>query len=214
MQPAWKGHMAMAINEKNIYAAEPTAEGSIYAAQVGTAGPSLPDPFAALDVAYVNLGDVGEDGFTESSERKIDKKRNFGGKVVKVLQTEVGKSVQLVFLESLNAEVLKAINGPANVTIVAATADHGEIVEVKKNSKRLPHLSWVIDTIDTSLGDGDTVTAKYRSYIPDGQITEIDDVKIVHSDTIEYKVTIECFQDENGEFMYSWSDNGRVVTGS
>lgn len=204
----------MAVNDKNIYAAEPTAEGSIYAGPIDTVGPALPDPFDVIDEAFVNLGDVGEDGFTESSERKIDKKRNFGGKVVKVLQTEVGKSVQLVFLESLSADVLKAINGASNVTIVEATEDHGQIVEVKKNAKRLPHLSWVIDTIDTSLGDGDTVTAKYRSYIPDGQITDIDDVKIVHSDTIEYKVTIECFQDQNGEFMYSWSDDGRPLAGS
>jgi hypothetical protein len=199
---------------KLIYAAEPTAAGSIFAAPLGTVGPALPNPFDDLVIAFLDLGDVGEDGFTESDDRKIDKKRNFGGKVVKVLQTEVGKTVELVFLESLNADVLKAIHGASNVTIVAATSEHGQIVEVKKNSKRLPHLSWVVDTIDTSLGDGDTISAKYRSYIPDGQITDIGDVKIVHTDTIEYKVTIEAFADEDGEFMYSWTDDGLVVTGS
>lgn len=199
---------------KNIYAAEPTAAGSIFAAPLGTPGPSLPDPFAELDAAFIDLGDVGEDGFNETTDRKIDKKRNFGGKVVKVLWTEFGKTIELVFLESLNADVLKSIHGARNVTIVPATSEHGEIVEVRKNAKRLPHLSWVVDTIDSSLGDGDDMSAKYRSYIPDGQIVDTGDVKIVHSDTIEYKVTIEAFEDENGEHMYTWTDNGRPVTGS
>jgi hypothetical protein len=199
---------------KLIYAAEPTAAGSISAAPLGTPGPSMPTPFDELDAGFVDLGDVGEDGFNEVTDRKIDKKRNFGGKVVKVLQTEFGKQIELVFLESLNADVLKAIHGRKNVTVQAATADHGQIVEVRKNARRLPHLSWVVDTIDSSLGDGEDITAKYRSYIPDGQIIDTGDVKIVHTDTIEYKVTIEAFADEDGEFIYTWTDDGLVVTGS
>jgi hypothetical protein len=199
---------------QNIYAAEPTAAGSIFAAPRGTPGPTMPDPFLPLDAAFIDLGDVGEDGFNEVTDRKIDKKRNFGGKVVKVLQTDFGKTIELVFLESLNAEVLKAIHGQTNVTVVPATADHGQIVEVRKNAKRLPHLSWVVDTIDSSLGDGDEFAAKYRSYIPNGQIVDTGDVKIVHSDTIEYKVTIEAFEDEDHQHIYTWTDDGRPVTGS
>lgn len=200
-------------NTKKIYAAEPTSAGSIYAAPVGTPGPSLPTPFAALNVAFTSLGDVGEDGFNEVTDKKIDKKRNFGGKVVKVLQSEFGKTVELVFIESLNADVLKAIYGANNVTIVAATSTSGEIIQVNKNAKRLPHLSWVIDTVDSSLGKDASHVAKYRSYIGDGQITDTKDVKIVHTDTIEYGVTIECYEDANGNHMQTWSDDG-VPTGS
>jgi len=201
----------MATNDLNIYAAEPTAVGSIYAGPLDAVGPALPDPFSELDSDFVNLGDVGEDGFNETTDRKNDKKRNFGGKVVKVLQTEFGKTIELVFLESLNADVLKAIHGTKNVIIVPATTAHGEIIEVRKNAKRLPHLKWVVDTIDTSLGDDDH-PAKYRSYIPNGQIVDTGDVKIVHTDTVEYKVTIEAFADDQGEHIYTWTDNGRVVT--
>ena len=190
---------------RNLYAAEPTTAGCIFVAPLGTPGPALPDPFAALDVEFIDLGDVGEDGFTETPERNIEKKRNFGGKVVKVLQTEFSQMYELVFLESLNADVLKAIYGADNVTVVAATSQHGEIIQVKKNAKRLPHLSWVIDTVDTQLG------AKHRSYIPDGQIFDTGEVRIVHTDTIEYTVTIEAFEDENGEHAYTWSDNGQLA---
>ncbi|QDF19744.1 major tail protein [Mycobacterium phage LilSpotty] len=196
---------------KNVYAAEPTAAGCIFAAPLGTAGPAMPNPFAALDAAFVDLGDVGEDGFNEVTERNIDRKRNFGGRVVKVLQTEYGKRIELVFLESLSANVLKAIHGDSNVTVVAANSSHGEIVETRKNASRLPHMSWVIDTIDSSLGTSGN-PARFRDYIPDGQIVETGDVKKVHTDTIEYPVTIEAFEDENGEHMYSWSDNGQKVT--
>lgn len=195
---------------KNVYAAEPTASGCIFAAPLGTPGPAMPNPFAALHPAYVDLGDVGEDGFNEVTDRSIERKRNFGGKVVKVLQTEFGKTIELVFLESLNANVLKAIHGDSNVTVVAANSAHGEIVETRKNAKRLPHMGWVVDTIDSSLGTSGN-PAKFRDYIPDGQIVETGDVKKVHSDTIEYAVTIEAFEDENGEHMYSWSDNGRLI---
>lgn len=202
-------------NVKNIYAAEPTAVGSIYAGPLGTAAPALAtDPSGAtatLNVAYINLGDVGDNGFTQKSDRKIVKKRNFGGKVVKVLQTEFGMEYELVFLESLNADVLKAIHGTNNVDYLAATALHGNQIVVRKNAKRLPHLSWVIDTIDSGLGVDSAHPALYRTYIPDGQITDTGDVKIVHTDTIEYKVTIEAFE-TNGNHVLSWSDDGQLGT--
>lgn len=193
---------------RNVYAAEPTTEGCIFVAPLGSAGPAMPDPFDALDVAFVDLGDVGEDGFTETPERNIEKKRAFGGKVVKVLQTEFSQMYKVVLLETLNAEVLKAIYGEANVTVSAATSEHGEIVEVKKNKQHLPHLSWVIDTVDTALG------AKYRTYIPDGQIYDTGEVKLVSTDTIEYTISIEAFEDENGDNAFTWSDNGQVDDGS
>jgi hypothetical protein len=201
-----------------IYAAEPTAVGSIFVAPKGTPAPAEPDDpggaVVTLDLdLWTDMGDVGEDGFTEKTDRKIDRKRNFGGKVIKVLQSEWGKSYDLVFLETLNADVLKAIHGANNVDITPATDTHGTQIVVRKNSSRLPHLSYVIDTIDSSLGDDEDHPARFREYIPDGQIVDTGDVKIVHTDTIEYKCTIEAFE-VNGNNVISWSDDGRLATGS
>jgi len=198
---------------KQIYAAEPTVGGSIFVGPLGTPAPAeADDPSGAtaeLDGAMVDLGDVGDAGFTEKTDRRITRKRNFGGSVVKVLQTEFGKSYELVFLESLNADVLKAIYGSKNVDVTAADSTHGVQVVVRKNRKRLPHQVWVIDTIDSSLGADEDHPALWRSYIPDGQIVDTGDVKIVHSDTIEYKVTIEAFE-TNDNHVITWSDDGQV----
>ncbi len=196
-----------------VYAAEPTAEGTIFAgpgpAGVDGAAEGPTSAVSVLDELFLDLGDVGEDGFTEVVDRNIKKKRNFGGKVVKVLQTEFGITYKLVFLESLSAEVLKAIWGSANVTVTAANSEHGNQIEVRKNSKRSPHMQWVIDTIDSELG------ARHRTWIPDGQIIDTGDVKIVHSDTIEYEVTIEAFENAEAEKdnARTWSDDGQT-TGS
>lgn len=202
----------------NIYAAEPTTSGSIFCAPKGTAPPAeATDPggaVVALDLdLWTDLGDVGEDGFTERTDRRIDRKRNFGGKVVKVLQTEFGKSYDLVFLETLNADVLKAIHGTVNVDVTPASDTHGAQIVVRKNARRLPHLSWIVDTIDSSLGDDEDHPARYREYIPDGQIVDTKDEKIVHTDTLEYGVTIEAFESD-GNHVISWSDDGRLATSS
>jgi hypothetical protein len=196
-----------------IYAAEPTVGGSIFVGPLGTPAPAEPDDpsgaTAELDAAMIDLGDVGDSGFTEKTDRRITRKRNFGGKVVKVLQTEFGKTYELVFLESMNADVLKAIYGAANVTVAAADSTHGVQVVVRKNAKRLPHQVWVVDTIDSSLGADEDHPALWRSYIPDGQIVDTGDVKVVHSDTIEYKVTIEAFETE-GNHVITWTDDGQT----
>jgi hypothetical protein len=188
----------MASDTKNVYAAEPLATGSCLVADLGTAGPT--DATTALDPAdWTDLGHLGEDGITETTDRSIEKKKNFGGATVKVLQTDYTHTYKFVLLESLNADVLKAVYGEDNVTVT------GSEVAITKNKKKLPHKSWVFDTTDTELGDDG---AFYRDYIPDGQITSIGDVVRVHTDTIEYEVELEVFEDATGNHVYTWTDNG------
>jgi hypothetical protein len=195
----------MSSDVLQVYAAEPMATGAIRVAPLGTTGPT--DAVAVLDAAFVDLGYVGADGFTERNDRKTDRKRSFGGKVVKVLQSEFNAQIEVTLLESTNAEVLKAVFGASNVTVTAASASHGVQVTVKKNSKRLPHASWVIDTTDSELG------AFYRNYAPDAKVDSVSDIKIVHTDTIEYKLMIECFEDANGNNILTFTDDGQT-TGS
>lgn len=196
----------MSSDVKQIYAAEPMATGAIRVAPLGTTGPT--SATSALDAAFIDLGYVGVDGFTEKNDRKTDNKRSFGGKVVKVLQSEFNASIEVTLLESTSADVLKTVFGASNVTVTAATSTHGVQVTVKKNSKRLPHLAWVIDTTDSELN------AFYRNYIADGKVTTVSDIKIAHTDTIEYKLMIEAFESADGDNIVTFTDDGQKTSGS
>lgn len=188
---------------KHVYAAEPLATGSCLVAPLGTPLPT--SATEELNEAFVDLGHVGEDGFTETTERSVEKKKNFGGKTVKILQTDYTHTFTFVLLESLNADVLKAIYGEDNVTVTPANNEHGKQITVKKNAKKLPHMTWVIDTTDSELG------ALYRNAIPDGQIISVGDVVIVHTDTIMYEVELEVFEDASGNHVYTYTDDGQKL---
>lgn len=196
----------MPSNAKNVYAAEPLATGSLIVFPLGTEPPAERDDpdgcTAELPESGIDLGHIGEDGFTETSERNIDLKRNFGGRVVKVLQTEYTHSFKFTFLESLNGNVLKVVYGPENVTISPPDGTHGGRCAIRKNARKRKRLTWCIDTTDSEL------SALYRNWIQEGQITSISDVVIVHSDTIMYEVELQAFEDEVGDHVITWTDDG------
>jgi hypothetical protein len=196
----------MASNVTNIYTGQPLASGVVFVAPLGTTAPT--SATSTLGVAWVDLGYAGRDGFVEKNDRKIDYKRSFGGKVVKVLQTEYNSMIEFTLLESVNANVLKAVFGAGNVTVTPATTQHGTQIQVNKNAIKLPHQSWVIDSYDSESG------AKYRNYIADGKIITVADIKLASTDTIEYKIMVEAFETVRGnDNIVTFTDDG-VVSGS
>lgn len=196
----------MSSTISNIYTAEPLATGVCFVAPLGSPAPT--SAVSTLDVSYVDLGYTGTEGFNEKNDRRTDLKRSFGGKVVKVIQSEYNASLEFTLMESLNANVLKAVFGTSNVTVTAATTLHGTQVKVMKNSKKLPHQSWVIDTWD------DELNAHYRNYVADGKITTVGDIKVVHTDVIEYKITVEAFETVAGQDnIVTFTDDG-ILAGS
>lgn len=186
-------------NVANVFAAQPVAAGSLHSAPKGTTLPVTAR--SALASPWIDQGFIGEDGFTQSENRATDKKYAFGGKLVKVLQKEYTVTLKFSFMESINAVVLKSVYGAENVTI-GSTVDTGEII-VTKNSKPAPHAAWVVDVLD---GD-----ALQRTVVPDGQITEIADIKKLSSDVIVYTVTLDCFEDASGNNLYEYSAVGAAV---
>lgn len=191
----------MPSSVQNVYAGQPLASGVIFVAPLATPGPT--SATSPLNASFIDLGYVGADGFTERNDRSVDMKRSFGGKTVKVLQTEYSSSVEVVLLESINANVLKAVFGESNVVVTPANSQHGAQVSVKKNARKLPYQSWVIDTFDDETG------AKYRNYMPNAKITTVGDITVSHSDTIEYRITIEAFETSNGDDnIITFTDNG------
>lgn len=179
-----------------------TATGGVLAAPLGSAGPA--DARTALTEAFKKLGYVSEDGLTKTVDASDEKVRAWGGDVVKVVRQEHSVSYSFTFLESANAEVLKAIKGDENVTIEAATETHGNQVTVLETSEMPPRQEYVFD-----MKDGDALV---REYVPDGQISVSGDVTFVHSAVIAYTVTIEAFPDEGGVKAYSFQDDGQLTS--
>ena len=204
----------MSSNNALIYTADPVVSGALRVAPLGTDVSSITGFCAqtALLPAWVDLGNMGSDGFTEKLAAKQDKKYNFGSQVVKIVKSEFDATIQFTFMESLNGLVLQAVFGAANVLITPATSAHGTQVQVDKNSLQLPHQAWMIDTYDSG------TDAKYRNFIPDGQVFEVGDIKVVSTDIIEYKITLECFEtilsDGKKAAIRTFTDDGILQTGS
>jgi hypothetical protein len=181
----------------NILQGTPLVTGGVLK---GTASATLPTTAVATTTGFTALGYVGDAGVTESIGRTTDKIKAWGGDVVKVVQTEFSVSYQFTLYETLNAEVLKAVHGDANVTTTAATSTTGTLQSVKINSATMPKLPWVLD-----MKDG---TALIRVAIPLGQINAVGDVTYNDGAVIGYPVTIEAFADTSGNQAYKYIDDG------
>jgi len=181
----------MANTAANVMAGVPLATGGVLIGDLTAAAPTT--AVGAL-TGFNAAGYIGEDGVTEANERSTDRIRAWGGDTVKVVQTEHNVTYKFTFLETLNAEVLKAVYGEDNVTTT------GSLHEVQVNSATLPHKSYVFE-----VKDGD---AKIRIYVPDGQITEVGDITYSDSEVIGYEVTVEAYADSEGNKAYKFLDSG------
>lgn len=182
----------------NVVSGKPLATGGILIAPLGTTLPTSVS--TAPDAAFVGAGYIGEDGVTEGGERSTEKIKAWGGDTVKVVQTEHSLTYSFSFIETLNADVLKAIYGDANVTTTAATVSSGTQHTVLVTGESLPHKSYIFE-----IKDGD---ARIRIAVPDGQITEVGEITYADSEVIAYEVTVECFGDANGVKATKYLDNG------
>lgn len=180
----------MANNSANITSTNPADGGELHRAALGSTLPV--DAVEDLDAAFNGLGFTGEDGFVITQARSTEDKRAYGGDVVYSLQTEYGVSVQVTVYESQNAEVLKTVFGDDNVDSDAVTGT----TTVLYNKKRLPRSVFVSDHI--------TDQGLLRQVIPIGQVTEVGDVSLVHTDILMYQLTITAYPDADGNYMYEY----------
>lgn len=188
----------MANKVSNVAAAKPAATGGVLVAPIGTALPV--DEAAAPNVAFKSLGYAGEGGVTRAESRSTDKKKAWGGSIVKSLQTEYGVTYKVILIEHYNPDVQTAIHGAGSVTITAATVSTGTKIAIAGNSATLPRQSWIFEMFDGP--------AKTRHVLPNAQITEVGDVVYDSGDLIAYEATIDCFEDATGKSYYEYLNDG------
>lgn len=168
----------MANTVSNVSVGKPKVAGAIYNAPAGTTLPT--DSTTTLNEAFVALGYVSEDGVTNTNTPEADTVKAWGGDTVLTLMTAKEDKFKFMLIESLNANVLKAVYGSANVSGALSTG-----ITVHANSTQLPASAWVIDMILTN-------NATKRIVIPEGQIAEVGDIVYKDDEAIGYEITINA----------------------
>lgn len=157
--------------------------GSVYVAPTGTALPTTVD--GALNAAFDDVGYISEEGVvTSTSTDTNDIKAWQNGDTVRRVQTAHDYSVAFTMLET-NPTALELYYG--NFT----TGTNGEVQVTGEQGYRG---AFVVNVVD----DDNLI----RIVIPDGQVTEKQDVSYVNADPLSYGVTITCYPDASGVKAY------------
>ena len=174
-----------------VTAAKPQVGGAVYRAPLGS---TLPTSAAeALATAYKALGYNTDEGVTRSFDQDTEVVKAWGGDVVLVLENGKTETFQFSMLDAHSVEALKMVNGDANVT--GSTLASG-ISVISNNDEKGAHI-FVIDMIES----GNTL---HRIVIPNGIVTEIEDITYVDSEPIAYGVTITAMADDLGNTVYEY----------
>lgn len=169
----------------NVIVGKPAVTGGVLYGPTTVALPE--DATTALPAGLSAGGYVSSDGVTQTLNTDSTDITAWGGDTVRTVQT--GHSLQYAFtLIETNGLSLAAYYGAGNVT--------GDDVRIVAGD--LPHQAWVIE-----VRDGDR---RIRIVIPDGQVTDRDDVTFTDDSAVGYGLTITCYPDADGVKAYIYSD--------
>ena len=180
----------MATTATNVTVGKPKVGGAVHWAPLGTTLPT--DATTALDVAFVDLGYVSEDGLTNNNSPESDTVKAWGGDTVLNLQTDRPDTFALKLIEAMNTDVLKTVYGTTNVTV-----DSDDNITVKATAGEMTSGCWVFDMI---LKGG---RAK-RIVVPNGTISELGEITYKDDEAVGYDVTITDVPDTNGVYHYEY----------
>lgn len=188
----------MANTVSNVTTGKPKVGGAVFWAPLGSTIPT--DTTTELDNAFVPLGYCSDDGVTNSSAPDTDTVKAWGGDTVLRPNSGRDDTFQFTMIEAKNTDVLKRVYNSDNVTGTLSTG-----VTVKVNSDDPEEGIWVIDMI--LRGN----TAK-RIVIPDGQVTDLDDITSNDGDPIGYGVTVSAAPDSDGNTHYEYLKDPTTTT--
>ena len=177
-------------NVNNVSVGQPKVGGAVYVAPTGTTLPT--DATTSLNVAFVCLGYISEDGLTNSNSIESTSFKAWGGDEVLNVQTGKTDTFKFKLIESLNLDVMKYIYGSANVTGALNTG-----VTIDVNADEQVEQSMVAEMVMR----GGTLK---RVVIPAAKLTAIDDIVYKGSDMIGYGCTVSAAVDSSGNTHYEY----------
>ena len=193
-------------NVKNTGVLVPKATGGIFRYPLGTPLPT--DPWTPRPIVPnwdSRMGGVSDEGATSNTKRDTDKKKDWNGDKVRGVQTGKDDTLKVTYIEPLNPRTMEEYFGKANVTVTAATAEHGTLIAAKSNSDVLPHYAYIIDVFDGNV--------RKRRCLPDAQVAEIGDEVWKSSDWAVYPLTYDLFPDLAGNTFYDYTElDDKLVT--
>lgn len=191
------------IDSNNVFTGGPNqtkVTGGVLRAPVGTPLPTaLEDTF---DAAFVSAGYVSEDGLELTPDLSTTDIKDWSGSVVRRLIETFTNTVKWAHLET-SEESLKQYVGDDNVEVTAATAEHGTLITARLNKEELPHSSYLF-----RMKDG---PRRMLIVVPDMQVTSRESLKFVATDATKWGVEATTFEDENGDHVIIYTDNGQRI---
>jgi hypothetical protein len=175
----------MANTAANVVVGKPKATGGVYAGPIGTALPT--DTTTALNVAFVGLGYISEDGLTMTKGGDVTTIRAWGGDSVKVVKATDDLSFNWTFIESSDA-VVEEIFGSDNVSVGLTDTT------IQVNGQQVGAREWVFEIVD-----GDYAI---RIVCPNAELAGEVSVTFVDGQPVSWPATITCLPDASGNKAY------------
>lgn len=178
---------------------EQTTTGPVFDAPVGTKLPT--EVGEELDEAFKASGYVSSDGLTISPDYSINSAVEWGGSDVRDWLSEFKselswKEIQIDYESACHAF------GADNVTKKAADESHGERLKIAIGARLPDPRSWVF-----KMKDG---KSRLIAVVPIGQVIGVDEIAFNVDDVVGFNITLKTYQDENGNNIYIYTDDGKV----
>lgn len=165
--------------------------GAVKVAPIATAAPTT--SVSALNVAFTDVGGIGDGGITEAWDDSSNVISDNAGNVVRKIITGTEATLAFTMLESRSDAIELYHKGD----LVVTDGGSGYKIDVHKPSR--DQRSFVFELLDGS--------THLRIYVPIGEVTDRGDVEYVDSNSIQYPVTVTCYPTAAGVLMTKFSDS-------
>lgn len=165
----------MATNSANVRVA---VTGEVL---VGATTATAPTGTGSATTGFLGLGFVSEDGVTETRDRSTDTIKAWqNSATVRTVITDSSLTYSFTLLET-NKATVELFYGAA----VTEAASEGNFVIVPSNTGG--RKSFILDVVDGA--------ELLRTYIPQGEVTEVGDRVYAGGEPIGYEVTVQAYPD-------------------